>query len=128
MGNVFVTRVRQTETQLLEHGRQVLPLARAVQERLHSMLQLSEAQRTRLDTQLAAALEAHQRIEHQSRRLTQGKALPHCKIVNAYAPTLAPMCKGNSNCPAQCGRKPGMIAEPAAGLHLGPACAHGQSE
>jgi hypothetical protein len=122
MGKVFVTLVRQTETQLLEHGRQVLPLAWAVQERLHSMPQLWEDQRARLDTRFTAALEAHQRIESQSRRLTQGKALRHCKIVNAYDPTIAPICKGKSNCPAQFGRKPGIIAEPAAGfifaLHL----------
>jgi hypothetical protein len=122
MGNVFVTLVRQTETQLLERGHRVLPLARTVQERLHSMTQLSEEQRARLDTQLTAALEAHHRIEHQSRRLTQGKSLPYCKIVNAYDPTIAPICKGKSNCPAQFGRKPGIIAEPAAGfifaLHL----------
>ena len=122
MGKVFVTLVRHTETHLLERGRQVLPLARAVQEHLHRMPQLSEAQRAHLDTQLAAALEAHQRIEHQSRRLTQGKALPHCKIVNAYDPTIAPICKGKSHCPVQFGRKPGIIAEPAAGfifaLHL----------
>ena len=122
MGKVFVTLVRQTETQLLEMGQQVLPLARAAQACLHGAPQLSEEQRARLDTQLTAALEAHHRIAHQSRRLTQGKALPHCKIVNAYDPTIAPICKGKSNCPAQFGRKPGMIAEPAAGfifaLHL----------
>jgi hypothetical protein len=122
MGNVFVTLVRQTETQLLEHGRQVLPLARAVQECLPTMPQLSADQRARLDTQLTAALQAHHRIASQSRRLTQGKTVPHCKIVNAYDPTIAPMCKGKSNCPAQFGRKPGIIAEPAAGfifaLHL----------
>jgi len=122
MGTVFVTLVRQTETQLLERGRQVLPLAQAVQERLHSMPQLLEDQRARLDTQLTAALEAYHWIESQSRRLTQGKALTHCKIVNAYDPTIAPICKGKSNCPAQFGRKPGIIAEPAAGfifaLHL----------
>jgi hypothetical protein len=116
MGKVFVTLVRHTETQLLERGRQVLPLARAVQERLHRMPQLAEVQRGRMDIQLTAALEAHERITHQSRRLTQGKALPHCKIVNAYDPTIAPICKGKSNCPAQFGRKPGIIAEPAAGF------------
>jgi Transposase DDE domain len=122
MGNVFVTLVRQTETQLLEHGRQVLPLARAVQEHLPSMPQLWEDQRARLDTRFTAAIEAHQRIASQSRRLTQGKALRHGKIVNAYDPTIAPICKGKSHCPAQFGRKPGIIAEPAAGfifaLHL----------
>jgi hypothetical protein len=115
MGKVFVTLVRQTETQLLERGRQVLPLARAVQPRLHSMPQLSEDQRARLDTQLTAALAAQQRIADKSRRLTQGQVLPHGQIVNAYDPTMAPICKGKSHGPAQFGRKPGMIAEPAAG-------------
>jgi hypothetical protein len=122
MGKVLVTLVRQTETPLLELGAQVLPLARAAPECLHGAPQLSEEQQRRLDTQLMVAIEAHHRIEGQSRRLTQGKALPHCKIVNAYDPTIAPLCNGKSNCPAQFGRKPGMIAEPAAGfivaLHL----------
>jgi hypothetical protein len=122
MGKVFVTLVRQTETQLLEVGQQVRPLARAAQECLHGAPQLTEDQQARLDIQLTAALEAHDRIQHQSRRLTRGKALSHCKIVNAYDPTIAPICKGKSNCPAQFGRKPGIIAEPAAGfifaLHL----------
>jgi hypothetical protein len=122
MGQVFVTLVRQTETQLLELGQPVRALARAAQECLHGAPQLSEDQRVRLDTQLTAALQTHHRIAHQSRRLTQGKALTHGKIVNAYDPTIAPICKGKSNCPAQFGRKPGIIAEPAAGfifaLHL----------
>jgi hypothetical protein len=122
MGAVFVTLVRQTETALLEMGQQVLPLARAAQTHLHGATQLTEDQRARLHIQLTAALEAHHRIAHQSRRLTQGKALLHCKIVNAFDPTIAPICKGKSNCPAQFGRKPGIIAEPAAGfifaLHL----------
>jgi hypothetical protein len=116
MGTVFVTLVRQTETQLLELGAQVLPLAQAAHACLHGAPQLSDEQQRRLDTQLRVALEAHHRIESQSRRLTQGKALPHCKIVNAYDPTIAPICKGKSNCPAQFGRKPGIIAEPAAGF------------
>jgi len=119
MGKVFVTLVRQTEAQLLALGEQVLPVARAAQQRLHGATALSEEQRACLDTQLTAALEAHHRIAHQSRRLTQGKALPHCKIVNAYDPTIAPICKGKSNCPAQFGRKPGIIAEPAAGFIFG---------
>ena len=122
MGKVFVTLVRQTEMQLLALGQPVLALARAAQACLHGAPQLSEDQRVRLNTQLAAALKAHHRIAHQSRRLTQGKTLSHCKIVNAYDATIAPICKGKSNCPAQFGRKPGIIAEPAAGfifaLHL----------
>jgi hypothetical protein len=118
-GKVFVTLVRQTERQLLEMGEPVLTLARAAQECLHGAPPLSDEQQARLDTQLTVALEAHHRIAHQSRRLTQGKALPHCKIVNAYDPTIAPICKGKSNCPAQFGRKPGIIAEPAAGFIFG---------
>jgi hypothetical protein len=116
MGKVFVTLVRQTERHLLEMGAQVLPLARAAQAHLHGTTHLSEDQQARLNTQLTAALEAHHRIEQQSRRLTQGKALSHCKIVNAYDPTIAPICKGKTNCVAQFGRKPGIIAEPAAGF------------
>jgi hypothetical protein len=119
---MFVTLVRQTERQLLALGQPVPALARAAQTCLHGAPQLSEDQRVRLDTQLTAALQAHHRIAHQSRRLTQGKTLSHCKIVNAYDATIAPICKGKSNCPTQFGRKPGIIAEPAAGfifaLHL----------
>ena len=122
MGQVFVMLVRQTERPWLERGAQVLPLARAAQAHLHRAPQLLGDQRARLDTQLVAALAAHHQIESQSRRLTQGQALRHGKIVNAYDPTLAPICKGKSHCPAPFGRKPGMIAEPAAGfifaLHL----------
>jgi hypothetical protein len=122
MSKVFVTLVRQTERPLLEMGHQVLPLAWAAQACLQGAPQLPADQRARLDIQLTAALEAHDRIEAQSRRLTQGKALAHYKIVNANDPTIAPICKGKSNCPAQFGRKPGIIAEPAAGfifaLHL----------
>jgi len=122
IGHVFVTLVRRTETHLLEMGEQVLPLARAAQAYLHGATHLSAEQRAHLTTRLTAALEAHHRIAHQSRRLTQGKTLSHCKIVNAYDPSIAPICKGKSNCPAQFGRKPGIIAEPAAGfifaLHL----------
>jgi hypothetical protein len=118
MGKVFVTLVRQTETPWLELGQQVRPLARAAQECLHGAPQLSEEQRACLDTQRTAALAAHHRIAHQSRRLTQGKAVTHGKIVHAYDPTIAPMCQGKRNCPAPFGRKPGMIAEPAAGFIL----------
>jgi hypothetical protein len=122
MGNVFVTLVRQTETHLLELGQPVLTLAKVAQACLHGTPQLPADQRVRLDTQLTAALKAHHRLAHQSRRLTQSKALSQCKIVNAYDPTIAPICKGKSNCPAQFGRKPGIIAEPTAGfifaLHL----------
>jgi hypothetical protein len=58
----------------------------------------------------------HEQIRKQSTQLTQGKTLRHCKVVNAYDPTIAPILKGKSNCPAQCGRKPGIISEPATGF------------
>src|SRR5262249_19405114 len=54
-----------------------------------------------------------------SRRLTPGKGVSHGTIVHADAPTLAPMGKGKRNGPAPVGRKPGMIAEPAAGFSFG---------
>ncbi len=115
-GKVFVRVVRQTETQLLESGQPVVELARAAQACVHSAGHLTESHRTRLDTQLQAALTAHQQIATQSRRLTHGKPLPQCKLVNAYDLTIAPICKGKSNCPTQFGRKPGILAEPASGF------------
>jgi hypothetical protein len=65
---------------------------------------------------LEAASDAHRHITKQSQRLTQGKKLAQCKIVNAYDPTIAPIMKGKSNCPAQFGRKPGLLSEPASGF------------
>lgn len=115
-GKVFVSLVRQTETQLLATGQQVVPLARAAQECMQGTAHLTEDQQGHLATQLAGALAAHHQIVTQSRRLTNGKALTQCKIVNAYDLTIAPICKGKSNCPTQFGRKPGIIAEPASGF------------
>jgi len=113
---VFVSLVRQTETQLLTTGSPVVGLARTAQAQVQSAGQLAEDQRSRLATQLQVALAAHQQIATQSQRLTQGKSLSQCKIVNAYDPTIAPICKGKSNCPTQFGRKPGIIGEPASGF------------
>jgi hypothetical protein len=115
-GKVFVSLVRQTETQLLATGQPVVGVARAAQECVQGASHLTEDQQGRLTTQLTGALAAHQQIVTQSRRLTQGKLLTQCKIVNAYDPTIAPIGKGKSNCPTQFGRKPGLIAEPASGF------------
>lgn len=38
------------------------------------------------------------------------------KIVHAYDPTIAPIIKGKCNCPAQVGRKTGILSEPASGF------------
>jgi hypothetical protein len=76
----------------------------------------SQAQRERLLRDLEATRAAHRHITRQSQRVTQGKKLPHCKIVNAYDPTIAPILKGKSNCPAQFGHKAGIMSEPASGF------------
>jgi hypothetical protein len=115
-GKVFVSLVRQTETHLLAMGPAVELLAQTAQGHVQSAAPLTEEQRERWDTTLTVALAAHHQIATQSRRLTHGKPLPHCKIVNAYDSTIAPICKGKSNCPTQFGRKPGIIAEPATGF------------
>jgi hypothetical protein len=115
-GKVFVTLVRQTEKQLLERGSSIVALAQAAQHGLQRAPPLAERQRERWRNHLQTALEAYHDISKQSRRLTQGKRLSHCKIVNAYDGTIAPLLKGKSNCPAQFGRKPGIISEPTAGF------------
>ena len=115
-GKVFVSLVRQTETHLLTTGAPVVALAHAVQAQAQSAAELTAAQRARWDTTLTLALGTHQQIATQSRRLIHGKPLTRCKIVNAYDPTIAPICKGKSNCPTQFGRKPGIIGAPATGF------------
>jgi hypothetical protein len=118
-GHVLVTLVRQTETPWLARGEPVLPLARAAQQRLPGVTTRSEAQRACLDPQITTAIEAPHRMAHPSRRRTPGKALTPGTMVHADDPTLAPMGTGPSHGPAPCGRKPGMIAEPAAGFICG---------
>jgi Transposase DDE domain len=112
----LVTLVRQTEQQLLHLGNPCAALAQAAQHGLQRATPLPERQRDRLARQLQTAVEAHHAISTPSRRLTQGKRLPHCQIVNAYDRTIAPILKGKSNCPAQFGRKPGLLSEPTSGF------------
>jgi hypothetical protein len=115
-GKIFVKLVRHTEAQLLEVGNSIATLALEAHQALQQASHLHVSTRERLTRDLSAAQEAHRHISTQSRRLTQGKKLPHCKIVNAHDPTIAPMMKGKSNCPAQFGRKPGLLSEPTAGF------------
>ena len=115
-GKVFVRLVRQTESQLLTTGEPVVALARTAQAQLQSASQVTEDQRIRWNTTLTVAVATHDQIATQSRRLTHGKPLTRCKIVNASDATIAPICKGKSNCPTPCGRKPGLLAEPATGF------------
>jgi hypothetical protein len=114
-GKVFVKLVRQTEQQLLALGENIPTFAQQAQADLDQTTMLSETQRERLSKHLATAMRHHEHIRQQSKQLTQGKKLRHFKVVNAYDPTIAPIIKGKSNCPAQFGRKPGIISEPATG-------------
>ena len=118
-GKVFVKLVRNTEKRLLSVGSEVVPLALSVQMRLQSDVSLETERKADLEDKLKAVIEAHQAIEKQSRRLVNGKALPHCKIVNAYDATIAPIKKGKSNCATQFGKKPGIIAEMGSGFIFG---------
>lgn len=115
-GKIVVKLVRQTETPLVAVGSAIATLAQEAHQALQQASHLSVSTRERLARDLSAAQEAHRHISTQSRRLTQGKTLSHCKIVNAHDPTIAPIMKGKSNCPAQFGRKPGIISEPTAGF------------
>ena len=115
-GKVFVKLVRETERHLLALGNPIATWSQHARECLHHDSGRSTAQRERLLRDLEAASAAHRHITTQSQRLTQGKKLAHCKIVNAYDPTIAPILKGKSNCPAQFGRKAGIVSEPASGF------------
>jgi len=115
-GHVFVKLVRLTEGRLLALGSPITVLGPQAQQLLDQATDLQDVQRERLARELTAAMGAHEHIRKQSGRLTQGKKLSHCKIVNAYDPTIAPIIKGKSNCPVQFGRKPGLMSEPATGF------------
>jgi hypothetical protein len=115
-GKVFVKLVRETERHLLELGDSIESWTQQASACLHQDRTQSHAQRERLLRDLEATSAAHRHITKQSQRLTQGKKLAQCKIVNAYDPTIAPILKGKSNCPAQFGRKTGIMSEPASGF------------
>ena len=115
-GRVFVKIVRQTERHLLTLGQPLARWAANAHAYLQSATDISPAQGERLASHRQTALDHHQRIEAQSRKLTQGKRLGHRKIVSAYDDTIAPIIKGISNCPTQFGRKPGLLSEPTIGF------------
>jgi hypothetical protein len=115
-GKVFVKLVRDTARHLFALGEPIAIWTQQAREYLHQDRLRSYAQRERLLRDLEATSAAHRHITKQSQRLTQGKKLAHCKIVKAYDPTIAPIVKGKRNCPAQFGRKTGIISEPASGF------------
>ena len=115
-GHVFVKLVRQTEQKLLELGEPITALGQQAPQLLAQATGLSDAKRARFAEACHTAIRNHAHIHKQSTRLTQGKKLSHCTLVNAYDLTIAPMLKGKSNGPAQCGRKPGIASDPATGF------------
>jgi hypothetical protein len=115
-GQVFVKLVRHTEHKLLQLGEPITALGQQAQHLLTQATTLSEAQRQRLTEACTEALSNHAHIRKQSTRLTHGQKLQHCKLVNAYDLTMAPILKGKSNCPVQFGRKPGIASDPATGF------------
>ena len=115
-GHVFVKLVRHTEQQLLELGKPIIALEQQAQQLLTQATVLSDSTRARLAEAFNAAMSSHTHIRQQSTQLTHGKKLRHCKRINAYDLTLAPILKGKSNCPAPFGRKPGIASEPATGF------------
>lgn len=115
-GKVFVKLVRQTERHLLDLDESIEMWTQEAKDLLRQDPKLSEAQRQHLLRDLEAASDAHRQVVKQSQRLTQGKKLSQFKIVNAYDPTIAPIIKGKSNCPAQFGRKTGILSDPASGF------------
>ena len=115
-GQVFVKLVRQTEQKLLALGEPITALGQQAQQLLDQTTELSDSTRARLADAFNAAISSHEHIRKQSTRLTQGQKLRHCKLVNAYDPTIAPILKGKSNCPAQFGRKAGLVSDPATGF------------
>ena len=115
-GHVFVKLVRHTEQKLLELGEPITALGQQAQQLLDRTTTLRAAQRERFTASFTAAMRNHAHIRKQSQWLTQGKKLSHCKIVNAYDPTMAPIMKGKSNCPTQFGRKTGILSEPTTGF------------
>lgn len=116
---ILVKVVRETEQQLLEVGRKVGALGLSAYLYLAEDTQLGESRQARLQEQLVQAVENYELIEQQSKRLVNGKKLPHAKIVNPYDSSITPIIKGKSNCPAQFGKKPGIIAEMATGFIFG---------
>ena len=115
-GKVFVKLVRETERHLLALGEPIETWSQQARDCRHHDSGRSAAQRERLLRDLEATRAAHRHITKQSQRLTQGKKLAQCQIVHAYDLTIAPILKGKSNCPAQFGRKTGIVSEPASGF------------
>jgi hypothetical protein len=107
---------RHTAQKLLQLGEPLTVLGQQAQPLLPPTTTLSGAQRQRVAEAFIAALSHHAHIRTQSTRLTPGQKLRHGQLVKAYDLTIAPILKGQSNCPVQFGRKPGITSDPATGF------------
>lgn len=116
---VFLKVVRRTERELLEVGRDVGPLCLSAMLHLYEDDSLEQMKQDDLHEKLRRATANYESVQAQSKRLVNGKKLPHAKIVNAYDTSITAIIKGKSNCPAQFGKKPGIIAEMATGFIFG---------
>ena len=103
---VYLARVRETEKKLLSIGSKVVPLALATQMLLQTDAHIEATQQERLRQTLDEVLQAHRPIEKQSRQLVNGKKLSHCKIVNAYDVTIAPIKKARATVPLNSAKNP----------------------
>src|SRR6266850_8562178 len=83
-GHIFVKLVRQTEQALLELGEPITALGQQAQQLLDQATALSDSTRERFAEVFNAAMRSHAHIRQQSKWLTQGKKLRHCKLVNPY--------------------------------------------
>ena len=108
--------VRPTAPQRLTLGAPITVLAPQAQQGLDQATPRRTSTRERLASAFHAAVDAPTPIRPPSPRLTQGHKLRHGTIVKASDPTMAPLLKGTSHGPAQCGRKPGIGSEPATGF------------
>jgi hypothetical protein len=115
-GQVLVTLVRHTAQQRLALGKPIIALEQQAQQLLTPATALSDSTRERLAETFNAAISRNTHISKQSTQLTQGKKRRHGKLINAYDLTLAPILKGKSHCPAQCGRMSGIASAPATGF------------
>jgi hypothetical protein len=110
-----VKLVRQTAQKLLALGAPITARGQQAPHLLHQTTELSDSTRARLADAFNAARSSHAHIRTQSTQLTHGKKLRHCQRVNAYDPPIAPILKGKRTCPAQFGRKAGLVSDPATG-------------
>ena len=115
-GHVFVKWVRHTERRLLACGQPIRALGQHAQQRLAQAHERPDSPRARLLRERHVARGVQEQIRQPSRQLTPGKKRRPYKIVKAYDPPIAPILKGKSHCPAQCGRKPGRASAPATGF------------